>query len=355
MPDRPHRLPQLDERAREIFRSIVDAYLTTGMPAGSRNISRVLPMPLSPASVRNVMSDLENLGLIHAPHTSAGRLPTERGLRFFVDAVLEIGDLDDNERLNIDAQVRAAEGRSLDDMLTDASHTLSGLSRGAGIVLAAKRDSRLKHIEFLSFDPNRAMVILVGEDGTVENRVLPLPAGLPASALVDASNYLNAHVRGRTLSEAQAEIARRRDDARQEIDTLTAGLVQAGLATWAQTEEGHERQLIVRGQANLLDDLNAQEDLERVRHLLEDFENKKDLIDLLTKAEQADGVRIYIGSENNLYSLSASSMVAAPFRDANHKIIGTLGVIGPTRLNYARIIPMVDYTAQVISRMLGQG
>jgi heat-inducible transcriptional repressor len=352
MPHKPLKLPQLNERSREIFRQIVDTYLTTGQPTGSRHISRLLPMSLSPASVRNVMSDLESLGLIHARHTSAGRLPTERGLRFFVDAVLEIGDIGPSERASIEAQVRAAQGRSFDEILAEASSLLSGLSRGAGVVLAAKRDLRLKHIEFLSLDPRRALVILVDEDGAVENRVLPLPPGLPVSVLVEASNYLNAHVRGRTLSEAQAEIARIRDTTRQEIDALTERMVEAGLATWAQTEEGVERQLIVRGQANLLGDLNALDDLERVRNLLEDIENKKDIIDLLGKAEQADGVRIYIGSENNLFSLSGSSMVAAPFRNAQQKIIGTLGVIGPTRLNYARIIPMVDYTAQMISRLM---
>ncbi len=349
-------LTQLDERSREIFRHIVDSYLTTGEPAGSRNISRVLPMTLSPASVRNVMSDLEALGLIYAPHTSAGRLPTELGLRFFVDAMMEIGDISSDDRNTIEAQVRSggAGGRSMEQVLTEASTMLSGLSRGAGVVLASKQDVRLKHIEFVPLEPTRALAVLVGEDGTVENRVLVLPPGLPSSALVEASNFLNARVRGKTLAEAREELENARASAEAELDALAAKVVDAGLAGWA-SGGAETRQLIVRGQANLLEDLRAMEDLERVRLLLDDLEAKKDVVDLLGRAERADGVRIFIGSENKLFSLSGSSMIAAPFRDGGQKIVGVIGVIGPTRLNYARIVPMVDYTAKVVGRMLGGG
>lgn len=348
-------LPELNERSREIFRQIVEGYLATGEPVGSRNLARLLSTPLSPASVRNVMADLEALGLIQAPHVSAGRVPTEGGLRFFVDAMLEIGDVTDRERGEIEANIRAAgAGRSSEDVLAQASQMLSGLSRGAGVVLATKQDTRLKHIEFVQLEPRRALVVLVGEDGSVENRVLPLPPGLPGSALVEASNFLNARIRGRTLKEARADIERTQDALQQELDTITASLVDAGLAAWGAggTEQ---RSLIVRGQANLLEDLKALEDLERVRLLLEDLEAKKDVIDLLGRAESADGVRIFIGSENRLFSLSGSSMIAAPFRDGRQEIVGVLGVIGPTRLNYARVVPMVDYTARVVSRMLGRG
>jgi heat-inducible transcriptional repressor len=348
-------LPALDRRSREIFRQIVETYLATGEPAGSRNLSRLLPMTLSPASVRNVMSDLEALGLIYAPHTSAGRLPTETGLRFFVDAMLEIGDVNADDRRSIEAQVRSAPGtRSMEQVLTEASALLSGLSRGAGVVLASKHDPRVKHIEFVPLDPTRALVVLVGEDGGVENRVVNLPLGLPPSALVEASNFLNARMRGRTLAETRSELEAARAAGQAELDVLTARVVEAGLASWAEGE-ADRRQLIVRGQANLLEDLKALEDLERVRLLLEDLEGKKDVIDLLGRAETADGVRIFIGSENKLFSLSGSSMIAAPFRDGDQQIVGVLGVIGPTRLNYARIVPMVDYTARMVGRLLGNG
>jgi heat-inducible transcriptional repressor len=349
-----HELAQLNERSREIFRQIVETYLATGEPVGSRNISRLLPTSLSPASVRNVMQDLEMLGLIQAPHTSAGRLPTEIGLRFFVDAMLEFGDLSAQERAQIDAQVRAAmSSTSLESVLTEASAMLSGLSRGAGVVVTTKRDPRLKHIEFVRLEPARALVVLVAEEGTVENRIVDVPIGLPTSALVEATNYLNARIQGRTLADLQALMGAALDAGRQELDSLTAQVVSSGLASWGGTARGVPQQLIVRGQANLLEDLKAAEDLERIRLLFADIEAKKDLIDLIGRAEAGDGVRIFIGSENKLFSLSGSSMIAAPFRDSNQHIVGVLGVIGPTRLNYARVVPMVDYTAKVVGRLLG--
>ena len=346
-------LAQLNERSREIFRRIVESYLATGEPVGSRNLSRILPMTLSPASVRNVMSDLEQLGLVYAPHTSAGRLPTELGLRFFVDALMQIGDLTEGDRKAIEAQVAASgQGKSLEAVLTEASGLLSGLSRAAGIVLTAKSNPRLKHVEFVQLEPARALVILVGEDGQVENRVLNIPAGLPASALIEAGNYINARVRGRTLEEVKVEIARTLKEGQAELDQLTQKIVAAGLASWSGGESD-ERKLIVRGQAHLLDDLKAIADLERVRLLFDDLETRREVIDLLGRAEQAEGVRVFIGSENKLFSLSGSSTIVAPYHDASGHIVGVLGVIGPTRLNYARIVPMVDYTARVVSKLLG--
>lgn len=347
-------LSDLDQRSREIFRAIVETYLSSGEPAGSRNISRMLPMTLSAASVRNVMSDLESLGLLYAPHTSAGRLPTDLGLRFFVDALLQIGDVGQDERSLINAQVKAAgRSQSIEDVLKEASQLLSGLSQGAGVVMASKANKRLKHIEFLRLDPTQALVVLVGEDGSVENRVLKLPLGLPASALTEAANYLNARLKGRTLAELKQDVQASRTTMEQELDQLTAKMVDAGLASWSGADT---QQLIVRGQANLLQDLTAIEDLDRIRLLFSDLETQKDVIELLSRAEVADGVRIFIGSENQRFSLSGSSMIAAPFRDASQTIVGVLGVIGPTRLNYGRIVPMVDYTAKVVSRMLeGKG
>lgn len=346
-------LAQLNERSREIFRQIVESYLATGEPVGSRNLSRILPMTLSPASVRNVMSDLEQLGLVYAPHTSAGRLPTETGLRFFVDALMQIGDLTEHDRKAIEAQVAGAgQSKSLEAVLTEASGLLSGLSRAAGVVLTAKSNQRLKHIEFVRLEPERALVVLVTEDGQVENRVLNIPVGLPTSALIEAANFLNARIRGRTLAEVRAEIEQRLKQGQAELDQLTQKIIAAGLASWSGGES-EERKLIVRGQAHLLEDLKALADLERVRLLFDDLETRREVIDLLGRAEQAEGVRIFIGSENKLFSLSGSSTIVAPYHDASGHIVGVLGVIGPTRLNYARIVPMVDYTARVVSKLLG--
>jgi heat-inducible transcriptional repressor len=350
-PSEAHAIAELNDRSREIFRQIVETYLMTGEPVGSRNLSRLLPMSLSPASIRNVMADLEAAGLIFAPHTSAGRLPTETGLRFFVDAMMEIGDVTAEERAHVEAQMKAAaSGHTLETALTEASALLSGVSRGAGVVVTSKSNARLKHIEFVRLDPTRALVVLVSEDGSVENRLLDLPAGLPASALVEAGNFLNARIQGRTLSDVRQELETRRSEMERELDTITARLVEAGLAT--AVGNAASRQLIVRGQANLLDDLKAAEDLERIRLLFSDLETQTDVIDLLSRAEGGEGVRIFIGSENKLFSLSGSSLIVAPFEDQHRKVVGVLGVIGPTRLNYARIVPMVDYTAQLVSRML---
>jgi heat-inducible transcriptional repressor len=346
-------IAQLNERSRDIFRQIVENYLATGEPVGSRNISRLIQMPLSPASVRNVMSDLEQLGLIYAPHTSAGRLPTELGLRFFVDALMELGDLTEQERRSIAAQLEAANSpKSVEAVLGDALTRLSGLTRAAAVVLTAKSNVRLKHIEFVRLEPERALAVLVSEDGQVENRIVPLPPGVPPSALIEASNFLNARMRGRTLVDVRTELEQALTQSQSELDQLTQKVIAAGLATWSGGDSG-ERQLIVRGHANLLDDLHAMEDLERVRLLFDDLEAKREVIDLLGRAERADGVRIFIGSENKLFSLSGSSTIIAPYRDGAGHIVGVLGVIGPTRLNYARVIPMVDYAARVVSEMLG--
>ncbi len=346
-------LSQMTDRSREIFRQIVDSYLASGEPLGSRQISRLLPMTLSPASVRNVMQDLEELGLVYAPHTSAGRLPTELGLRFYVDSMLQIGDLADIERARITAEVEAASrDHDVEGVLAEATSLISGLARVAGVVIASKDNVRLKQIDFVRLEPGRALAILVAEDGTVENRVIPVPRDLPASALIEAANYLNARVSGRTLADARAGIEASRLAAQRELDELTARLVEAGLASWAGAIGDH-RQLIVRGQAHLLEDLTAVADLDRIRLLFADLETKTEVIDLLERAEQGEGVRIFIGSENKLVSLSGSSLIAAPIRDSERRIIGALGVIGPTRINYARIVPMVDYTAKVVARVVG--
>ena len=346
----PHVAP-LNDRAREILRRIVETYLATGEPVGSRNLSRELPMTLSPASVRNVMSDLEHLGLVYAPHTSAGRLPTQLGLRLFVDGLLEIGSLSEDERRQIESHIATEQDLSTEQLMSEAGELISGLSRCAGVVLVDKQDAPVKHIEFVTLDHTRALVVLVGEDGSVENRIIKVPAGLPPSALLEASNYLNSHLRGRTLAEAQASIEVGLEADRAELDELTRKVIEAGLAEWSGAM-GDRKSLIVRGQSNLLSEVHAAEDLERIRQLFDDLEAKRDLVQLLGLSERADGVRIFIGSENNLFSLSGSSVIIAPFKDQRRNVVGVLGVIGPTRLNYARIIPMVDFTAKVISRLM---
>ncbi len=359
MIDRDHfnpfpQLTGLDDRSKDIFHTIVESYLNTGDPVGSRNISKALPISLSPASVRNAMSDLEQLGLIYAPHTSAGRLPTEIGLRFFVDAMMEFGDLSNDERHKIERQMVSTHQpeAGVEHLLTKASQMLSGLSSGAGLVLTTKQDKRLKHVEFVRLEATKALVVLVDEEDRVENRLIDLPSGLPASAMTEASNFLNAHIRGKTLADAQMEIEAHRHELQAELDGLTAKLVEAGLATWAGASTDRPQSLIVRGRSNLLENVTALEDLDRIRHLFDDLESKRDLIQLLELAEKGDGVRIYIGSENQLFSLSGSSVIVSPYRDSEQKIVGILGIIGPTRLNYARIVPMVDYTARVLSSML---
>ncbi|MBU1304319.1 MAG: heat-inducible transcriptional repressor HrcA [Alphaproteobacteria bacterium] len=347
-------LSVLNSRSQDIFRKIVERYLDTGSPVGSRDLSRMLQSGLSPASVRNVMSDLEDLGLIAAPHTSAGRAPTQEGLRFFVDAMLEVGAVNEAERSQIAKSIEGQRRGPVEDVLTEASQLLSGLSQGAGVVIAAKADMVLRHLEFVRLDATRAMAIMVGQDGQVENRILDTPAGLTASALTQAGNYIAHHVVGRTLAEARKALAAQRAEQRAELDELTQKLVDAGIATLSQDFAGSHPTVIVRGRANLLNDAMASDELLRMRQLFDELESKDGLLDLLGDAEKAQGVRIFIGSENKLFSLSGSSVILSPYKDANDKVVGVIGVIGPTRLNYARIVPVVDYTAHVITAMMAR-
>ncbi|WP_417317266.1 heat-inducible transcriptional repressor HrcA [Emcibacter sp.] len=346
-------LETLNDRSRNIFRHIVDAYLKTGDPVGSRTLSRIIANPLSPASIRNVMADLEDSGLVYSPHTSAGRIPTELGLRLFVDGLLEVGNLSEDERTTI--RIRCQEkGSRLEEILPQATSLLSGLSQCASIVMAPKYERPLKHIEFVHLGPGRALVVLVSEGDDVENRIIEVPHGLTPAALTQAGNYLNARMIGRTFAEAQKVIQKELQEQKAELDKLTRQVVEQGLAVRAgqNGDTAISDTLIVRGRANLLENLEALEDLERIRTLFDDLETKNDLISLLDLAKNAEGVRIFIGSENKLFSLSGSSVIASPYMDADNNILGVIGVIGPTRLNYARIIPIVDYTAKVIGNIL---
>ncbi|HUC63407.1 MAG TPA: heat-inducible transcriptional repressor HrcA [Alphaproteobacteria bacterium] len=339
----------LNERAREILRRIIDGYLETGQPVGSRTVSRQMDSTLSPATIRNVMADLEEIGLLYAPHTSAGRLPTEAGLRLFVNGLLEIGGLAEEERRAIESQCQAA-GRVLPQLLEEATEMLSGLAHCAGLVIAPKHDAALKHIEFVNLGAGRALVVMVTEDDAVQNRIVEIGAGLPASALTQATNYMNAKLAGRTLDEARRAIKGELDASRAELDAITRRVVEAGLAV--PVGDGAAGGLIVRGQSKLLDDVHAVEDLERIRGLFAVLETRETFLRLIEATGRAEGVQIFIGAENAHFSQAGWSMILAPFGNSRERILGAIGVIGPTRINYARIIPMVDYTAKVIDRLL---
>jgi heat-inducible transcriptional repressor len=346
----PSPISELSERSREVFRMIVDGFVATGEPVGSRTLSRRLTPNLSPATIRNVMADLEDAGLLYSPHTSAGRLPTEAGLRLFVHGLLEVGRLAEDERRNIES-LCAARGKSLAQALEEATTALSGLSHCAGVVVVPKQDRALKHLEFVHLGPGRALVVLVTEDGLVENRIIEVPLGLPPASLVAASNYLNSRLVGNTLEEAQQSVRQEIESNQAQLDELTTRLVETGLASWAGGDRGSA--LIVRGQANLLEDVTALADLERLRRLFEALETRETMLRLLEASKLGEGVQIYIGAENPLFVGAGCSMVIAPYQNSREQIVGAIGVIGPTRINYARIIPMVDYTAKVIGRLIG--
>jgi len=350
IPPRP-LITELNDRSREIFRLIVDAYVETGEPVGSRTLARKGGLDLSPATIRNVMADLEEQGLLYAPHTSAGRLPTDAGLKLFVNGLLELGGLPEDERRNIEGRCAAA-GKSLSQALEEATSALAGLSRCAGLVISPKIERPLRHIEFVPLTPGRALVVMVTEDGVVENRIIDTPPGTLPASMVAAGNYLNARLVGRTVEEARAAVLTEIAAWRGEIDELTAKLVTAGLASWAGGSENNSA-LIVKGQAKLLDDVTALGDLERLRALFDMLETKEAMVRLLDATRSGEGVHIYIGADNPLFGVAGCSMIVAPYSNSREQVVGAIGVIGPTRINYARIIPMVDYTAKVIGRILG--
>ena len=350
MTDGARLLSEMNERSREVFRRVVEGYLSSGDPVGSRTLTRSLSERLSAATVRNVMQDLELMGLLDSPHISAGRIPTQMGLRLFVDGLLEVGVVAVEDRQMMDAAVTNAE-QDVTALLDHVGATLSGITRGASVVLAPKQEAPIKHIEFVSLAQDRALVVLVFANGHVENRIFTPPAGQTPSSMREAANFLNALAEGKTLSDLRRSIGADIAMRRQEIDSLAQALVESGLALWEGSEENSER-LIVRGRANLIDNSAEFEDIERIRTLFDDLERKRDIAGFLELAETGEGVRIFIGSENKLFSLSGSSLVVSPYMNADRKIIGAVGVIGPTRLNYGRIVPIVDYTAQLVGRLL---
>ena len=347
-------LDQLNDRSREVFRKVVEGYLDSGDPVGSRTLSRTLDEKLSAATIRNVMQDLELLGLLDSPHVSAGRVPTQLGLRMFVDGLLEVRDLDEGDRERIDATL-GSNASDMGGLLDKVSTALSGVTQGASLVLTPKHEAPLKHIDFVSLSHDRALVVIVFGDGHVENRLFTPPPGQTPSSMREAANFLNALVEGRTLSELRAAMVREIAARRQELDSLAAALVEQGFAVWDRDGEAGGSmagRLIVRGRANLLGDARAEEELDRIRLLFDDLERKRDIAEFLQLTEEGEGVRIFIGSENKLFSLSGSSLVVSPYMNADRKIVGAVGVIGPTRLNYGRIVPIVDYTAQLVGKLI---
>ena len=349
MTEQSQILDEMNDRSREVFRRVVEAYLETGAPVGSRTLTRSLEEQVSAATVRNVMQDLEYLGLLDSPHVSAGRVPTQLGLRMFVDGLLEMRDLTLDDRTAID-ETMGSNAADIGTALDRIGSALSGLTQGASLVLAPKHEAAIKHIEFVSLSETQGLVVLVFADGQVENRLFQPPPGQTPSSMREAANFLNAFAQGKTISEFRAAIGREIEARRQEIDGLAKALIESGLAVWEN--EDQSGRLIVRGRSNLLDDAPETEDLDRIRSLFDDLERKQDIANFLELTEEADGVRIFIGSENKLFSLSGSSLVVSPYMNADRKILGAVGVIGPTRLNYGRIVPIVDYTAQMVGRLM---
>jgi heat-inducible transcriptional repressor len=346
---------ELSERSKEILRHIVDSYVVSGEPTGSKAIATRLEHPVSSATVRSVMSSLEDAGLLYAPHTSAGRVPTEQGLRFYVDGLLQTGDVSDEDRQNIDSQCAGA-GRAPEAVLDEAIGALSGLSQYAGLVMAPHTEHPYKQVEFVPLGPGRALAVLVSINGTVENRMVDVPLGVGATTLIEAGNYLTQRLTGRTFADTRAQIEREMAEQKSQLDELAQNVVQAGLATWTVDSVRDESVLLVRGQAKLLDDVTTLQDLERIRSLFDALETKKTMLRLIDLVQTGDGVQIFIGAENQLFGLSGCSMIVAPYHEGEGqgRVLGAIGVIGPTRMNYARIIPMVDYTARVVSRLLSQ-
>jgi heat-inducible transcriptional repressor len=339
---------ELTARARDVFRIVVESYLGSGAPVGSRTISKLGTMNLSPASIRNVMQDLEELGLLAAPHTSAGRMPTQTGLRLFVDAMMQAAEPTADERAAIEARVQT--GGPIENALAAASSALSGLSSCAGLVLVPPREARLKQFSFVPLSEQQALMILVGSDGLIENRVIDLPSDMTPSALVDAGNFMTARLSGLSLAEAAAAIEREIKGERAALDTAAQDLIRRGLAIWA-TDNAQRPVLIVRGAANLIDESTAA-DLDRVRQLLDEIEGHEEISRLLNSAREGAATKVFIGAENNLFALSGSSVIAAPYHGRDGRVVGVVGVIGPTRLNYARVVPMVDFTAQTLTRLM---
>lgn len=338
----------LNTRSRAILRLVADSYVSHGEAVGSRTLSqslaRMLGMELSPATIRNAMADLEEAGLLYSPHTSAGRLPTEAGLRLFVNNLLEVRPLDTGLQAEME-QLLDMDQQNLPAILERAGQALSSLSQCAGLVAAPKKDKPFKQVEFVSLSAHQVLVVWVAQDGSVENRLVTIDQRLNASDLQRAGDYLNRHLHGKTIEQARTDILAEIAARRTELDSLTQALVEQGMVL-PTAEPGL---LIVRGQGHLLNDVKEVSELDRLRKLFDTLEQRETMLRLVEQTHSADGVQIFIGAQNDLFNHSGCAMIVAPYKNKQQQVVGAIGVIGPSRLNYGRIIPMVDYTAKILS------
>jgi len=342
----------MDTRSREVFQQIVENYLSSGEPVGSRSLTQTLTKSVSASTIRNVMQDLEVLGLLNSPHTSAGRIPTELGLRMFVDAIMEVGEVREQDKQKIDNTLDTDQPQ-INSMLDRVGFALSGLTQSASLVLCPKHEASIKHIEFVSLAEDRTLVVLVFVDGSVENRFFVPPKGQTPSSMREAANFLNNIGVGHTVSEMRTRIQGEISKNKKELNALASELVELGVAVWENKSVTEER-LIVRGRSKLLNENTDEQGIDKIKSLFDDLERKRDIAKFLQLTEEGEGVRIFIGSENKLFSLSGSSLIISPYINSERKIIGAVGVIGPTRLNYGRIVPIVDYTAQAVGKLISE-
>jgi heat-inducible transcriptional repressor len=342
----PVESPALNERALILLKTLVERYIAEGQPVGSRVLSRYSGLDLSPASIRNVMADLEEMGFIASPHTSAGRVPTPRGYRFFVDTLLTVKPLDTVEISQLEGQLHA---ESTQKLVVSASQLLSDLTHFAGVVVTPRRSGGFRHIEFLKLSETRVLLILVTSEGDVQNRILLTEKRYTPAELVEAANILNQNYAGLTFDEIRRRI-------REELKQLTADMTQlmtAALEAGSRAASESAEEVVISGESNLLDSQDLSSNMATLRKLFELFDRKTGLLQLLEVSSRAQGVQIFIGGESGVAPLDECSVITAPY-EVDGQVVGTVGVIGPTRMAYERIIPIVDITAKLLSSMLTQ-
>jgi len=340
---------ELSDRSKQIFKSVVETYLETGSPSGSETILKKGGVNLSSSSIRLILANLQKEGLLFAQHTSAGRLPTDKGIRFFVDGLLEFGRLTQDERDNIKQQC-LAKGTSFQEVLDEASKVISGLSSHTCIVVAPKNQNSIKHIEFIRLNSSQVMSIIASANGQIENRIIDDGGVYTDNILREISNYLNAKYLNKSIGEIKRNIQLEINNSKGRLEVLSQNLVQKGILEIAPNSENPY--IFLHGQSNLLEDEIISKDLDQIRKLFDEIENKTNFLEILENTNSAKGVQIFIGSQNFLFKHSGLSMIMAPYKDKDQKIIGAIGVMGPTRLNYAKIVPLVDYTSKIIGKVL---
>src|SRR5689334_1698746 len=336
----------LSERAQTLLKILVERYIAEGQPVGSRALSRFSSLELSPATIRNVMADLEEMGFVSSPHTSAGRVPTPKGYRFFVDTLLTVRPMEDMERQQLEEQLTPDDPHRV---VTNASQILSDLTHFAGIVVAPRRrGAALRHVEFFGLSEKRVLLVMVATDGEVQNRVLITDRPYSPSQLTEAANYINAHYTGLEFDQLRNRVKGELIDLHRDISALMQAAIETGSEA-LQPEDG----VVISGGRNLLELNELSGDMNRLRRLFDLFERKTQLLDILETSERAEGVKIFIGGESQLVPLDECSIVTAPY-EVDGQVVGTVGVIGPTRMAYERVIPIVDVTAKLVSSALSQ-